>query len=73
MEKFQHRLKQITDRPYVVQKPTGDAVAAIVDQLENGLLPVEDQQSGFDSEKTIPDSLREIDWGEEFGFEDDSF
>lgn len=30
------RLKQITDRPYVVQKPAGDAVAAIVDQLENG-------------------------------------
>ncbi len=30
------RLQQLTDRPYVVKKPAGDAVASIVDQLENG-------------------------------------
>ncbi len=30
------RLQQLTDRPYVVEKPAGDAVAAIVNQLENG-------------------------------------
>ena len=30
------RLQRLTDRPYVTEKPAGDAVAAIVDQLENG-------------------------------------
>ncbi|MEM8862420.1 MAG: ATP-binding protein [Chloroflexota bacterium] len=30
------RLKRLTDRAYVVERPAGDAVASIVDQLQNG-------------------------------------
>jgi DNA helicase HerA-like ATPase len=35
-EALHNRLSQIHDRPYVVEKPAGDPVQAIVDKLENG-------------------------------------
>ncbi len=35
-EALHRRLARIADKPYVVEKPAGDAVSAIVDKLENG-------------------------------------
>jgi hypothetical protein len=35
-EALHRRLKQIADKPYVVDRPSSDAVQAIVDKLENG-------------------------------------